>query len=594
MVKDRQDSSAAAAAFEQQNAQLAAILQSSTDAITTMTPDGIILGWNAGAETMFGYSAAEVIGQPVKDLLLSAEARAHYQVYDPVRHGPDVSHHQAVRIRRDGTPIDVSFTVCPIADECGKLAVLSVIYRDRAAERRLQTSYDAAQLMFGQLVETSPFGVYAVDADFRLVHVGIGAREVFANVEPLIGRDMGDILRVLWSEPFATEAIGHFRKALDTGETYRSENTVEKRANIDAVEAYDWKVERVAMPDGRFGVVCHFYDLSERTAYEAALHDREDRLRVAIDGAELGAWTYDLTSGAIEWNDRARHILGITDLDEQVPIEIWGQRTHPDDLLRMQKIYHDALAEGRVFHSEHRIVMPSGELKWIDMHGQQQVGLADGASRITGVFSDITERKRSEEQIRLLMGEVNHRSKNLLAVVQAIAYHTAKDPAEKAYAERLSARIMALSASQDLMRVSEREGIYVAELVNAQLSGFVEDLGNRIRVNGPAARLSPAAAQTIGMALHELATNATRYGAFSNAEGAVNIGWSLGDDNTFSMHWTESAGPAVKSAMREGFGKMVVVNMLKLALQADVTLDYAPQGLVWKFTAPLKRVVESA
>jgi signal transduction histidine kinase/CheY-like chemotaxis protein len=151
--------------------------------------------------------------------------------------------------------------------------------RLRRSERELRAAHDT----FRHLVETSPFGVYAVDADFRLVQVSAGAQNVFRNVRPLIGRDFADVLRTIWPEPFATEAINLFRRTLQTGEPYHAPSTVERRRDIGELESYDWKIERVTLPDGRFGAVCHFYDLSERQRYEAALRENEARLKAQAD-----------------------------------------------------------------------------------------------------------------------------------------------------------------------------------------------------------------------------------------------------------------------------------------------------------------------
>jgi PAS domain S-box-containing protein len=139
---------------------------------------------------------------------------------------------------------------------------------------------DAAERVaatFRHLVENSPFGIYVVDGDFRLVQVSAGAQKVFSNVRPLLGRDFAEILRILWPEPFASEAIALFRHTLATGEPYRAPSTVERRHDIGEVESYDWKIERIVLPDGRYGVVCHFYDLSERQRYEAALEEADRR-----------------------------------------------------------------------------------------------------------------------------------------------------------------------------------------------------------------------------------------------------------------------------------------------------------------------------
>ena len=146
--------------------------------------------------------------------------------------------------------------------------------------RNTSATLDATERVaatFRHLVENSPFGIYVVDGDFRLVQVSAGAQKVFSTVRPLLGRDFAEILRILWPEPFASEAIALFRHTLATGEPYRAPSTVERRHDIGEVESYDWKIERVALPDGRFGVVCHFYDLSERQRYEAALQEADRR-----------------------------------------------------------------------------------------------------------------------------------------------------------------------------------------------------------------------------------------------------------------------------------------------------------------------------
>jgi PAS domain S-box-containing protein len=136
---------------------------------------------------------------------------------------------------------------------------------------RAMEALGAAHDTFRHLVENSPFGVFAVDADFRLVQVSAGAQRIFENVRPLLGRDFIEVWSVIWPEPFASESAERFRRTLETGEAYRASSTVERRRDTGEVESYDWKIERVVLPDGRCGVVCHFYDLSERQRWEAAL-----------------------------------------------------------------------------------------------------------------------------------------------------------------------------------------------------------------------------------------------------------------------------------------------------------------------------------
>src|SRR5262249_52752651 len=163
----------------------------------------------------------------------------------------------------------------------------------------------------------------------------------------------------------------------------------------------------------------------------------------------------------------------------------------------------------------------------------------------------VTERREREEKEHLLMREINHRAKNMLSVVHAIAHQTATRNPED-FIARFSERIQALSANQDLLVRNEWNGVDVEDLVRAQLAHFVGLIGQRIGLRGPRLRLRASSAQAIGLALHELATNAGKYGALSSGRGRVDVSWAT-DGDTFSMDWTERDGPPVSEPERRGF-----------------------------------------
>ncbi len=203
-------------------------------------------------------------------------------------------------------------------------------------------------------------------------------------------------------------------------------------------------------------------------------------------------------------------------------------------------------------------------------------------------------REQAEQQIMLLMREVNHRSKNMLAVVQAIARQMpVRDP--KQFVRQFSDRIVGLAASQDLLIESNWQGVRVADLVRSQLSPFRELIGTRIAIEGPPVRLQPPAAQAIGMALHELATNASKYGALSGETGSVRVTWSIegrGENREFALSWVEEDGPTVMPPERRGFGYTIMVAMVEKSLDATVELTHAPTGLVWSVRAPIRCTYE--
>jgi two-component sensor histidine kinase len=214
----------------------------------------------------------------------------------------------------------------------------------------------------------------------------------------------------------------------------------------------------------------------------------------------------------------------------------------------------------------------------------------DGQRLFVCVAQDMTDQRAHEEQVQLLMREINHRAKNMLSLVQAIARQTAARDFED-FIERFTERIQALAANQDLLVRNEWQGVHVEDLVRAQLAHFADLVGSRITVQGSPLSLNAAAAQAIGLALHELATNAGKYGALSVEAGGVDVCWRV-DSDMFAMTWTERGGPPVSPPERGGFGSTVITSMVKQTLNGQVQLDYAPSGVVWNLTCPRANVLE--
>jgi two-component sensor histidine kinase len=209
---------------------------------------------------------------------------------------------------------------------------------------------------------------------------------------------------------------------------------------------------------------------------------------------------------------------------------------------------------------------------------------------LVGASQDITERKESEEKEHLLMREVNHRAKNMLSVVDSIARQTATRNPED-FITRFSERIQALSANQDLLVRSEWNGVDTEDLVHAQLSHFADLIGSRIAVHGPKLRLSAASAQAIGLALHELATNAGKYGALSTEKGRIDICWEI-DGDILALSWIERDGPPISAPQQRGFGTIVMQAMTERSVDGAVDIDYAPSGLTWRLTCPARNALE--
>jgi PAS domain S-box-containing protein len=235
---------------------------------------------NAEYGRITGCSPKELVGRHTSTITHPDDAAADNVVREMIICGGGGTVRREKRyLRQDGEVVWVDLAVTLVRDDAGRpsrlISTVADITARKRAEEQLRRSHDT----FYNLIQNNPFGVYVVDADFKLAQVSIGAQKVFANVRPLLGRDFAEVLRDVWAEPFATEAINRFRHTLDTGERYMSPSTVEPRQGTFEIEAYDWRIERVMLPDGRFGVVCYFYDLSERQRWEATLRESEAALR---------------------------------------------------------------------------------------------------------------------------------------------------------------------------------------------------------------------------------------------------------------------------------------------------------------------------
>lgn len=484
----------------------------------------------------------------------------------------------------------------PLRDGSGRIVGLNIAVEEVTERKRAEQQLRAAHDTFRSLVDHSPFGIYVVNADFRLVHVSNGARKFFDNVRSLIGRDFTEVLRSIWSEPFASEAIERFRHTLATGERYRS-TTVEERADTATLEAYDWLIERLTLPDGRPGVVCHFYDLSERLRHEEQLAIAAERAEIAQQAVHAMYYEFVPATGEAIQSPTASEVLTGYPYGSHPKTGAWWRSIiHPEDVESVWDEIEQGIAGGKGFKVDYRIRRADGRNIWVHDHANVIPASEGQSARVVGMVIDISEQKEREHREQLLMREVNHRSKNMLGLVAAVARQTATgDP--QTFLERFTDRIHSLAASQDLLVKNNWKKVPVESLVRSQLGHFRGLVGTRIHLSGPPVSVTAAAAQALGMAVHELATNAAKYGALVNQNGSIAVGWSLssdtGDALAFTVTWKESGGPPVSAPSRSGFGSKVIGDMVKMSLDGDVTLDYATTGLDWRVTCPAEKMLDS-
>jgi PAS domain S-box-containing protein len=331
----------------------------------------------------------------------------------------------------------------------------------------------------------------------------------------------------------------------------------------------------------------------EREQAERALRASKDRMQLALDAAQLGWWQYDPHRRMVSGDTRFKEILDVA--TDETPTEELAKRVHPDDTKRYwadrEATIDPAEAKGCAY--QYRVQRTGGEVRWVETHWLPYFegdGRERRAAHAIGTVQDVTERKEREEKERVLMEEINHRAKNMLSVVHSIAKQTANQTPQD-FIERFSGRIQALSATQNLLVRNVWNGVEIGDLVRAQLGNFADLVGSRIATDGPKLRMKPASAQAIGLALHELATNAGKYGSLSVDGGRVDIGWET-DGDTFTMSWVERDGPPVSAPKRRGFGTVVMEAMAESSVDGAVDLAYAPSGVTWRLSCPAANAVE--
>ena len=265
----------------------------------------------------------------------------------------------------------------------------------KRSEEQLRGNHDT----FFNLVENAPFGLYVVDAQFRLRHVSTAAQKVFSHVRPLIDRDFAEVLRVVWAEPFASEAIERFRHTLETGEPYAAPNTTELRNDIADIESYDWKIERIKLPNGQFGVVCYFYDITERKLAEDTLRERDAFTRSIIESSPDCIQVLNL-EGRLLSMQSGQDQLGIEDIKPFLNTP-WTSFWDAEHRLAAQAAVASAAAgETARFVGFFRTLR--GEPKWWDVAVSAVPGADGKPARLLAVSRDVTERRQAELNLGFL------------------------------------------------------------------------------------------------------------------------------------------------------------------------------------------------
>jgi PAS domain S-box-containing protein len=561
------------------------------DAILAVDRQGIIRYANRQAGRLFERPLVSTLVEELLPSYLRERHIAHRIKYSSEpRMRPMGTGLNLVAKRADGTTFPVDIMLNPLT-HLAEPMVLAVV-RDLTERRGAEDTLRQSQARLAAIVTSSADAIIGKTLDGTVTNWNEAAERMFGySASEMIGQS---IRRLIPADRQAEEDIILARSEsmhFETARLTKDGRTFDASVTISPIRDAESRI---------IGAAEIIRDISERKQAEQSLQASKDRLQFILDAARLGWWEYDPLHRRALWDRRMKELFNVA--EDNTDIEEFTKRVHFDDLERVWAAVEAALdpTDPRPYATEYRIQPGTGGMRWVEAHGLTHFEGAPPERRavsMVGTAQDITERKLREEERReraerehLLMREANHRGKNMLSLVQAIARQTAaRDPED--FVERFTERIQALSANQSLLVRNEWKGVDVEDLVRAQLAHFADLVGSRIAVHGPKLRLNAAAAQGIGLALHELATNAGKYGALSTDAGRVYIGWATEGD-AFTMSWTEREGPPVSAPQRRGFGTVVIETMAERSVNGTVDLRYPPSGLTWRLSCPAANALE--
>lgn len=325
------------------------------------------------------------------------------------------------------------------------------------------------------------------------------------------------------------------------------------------------------------------------------LRRSEERLRFILKAARLGSWTLDLADMRLLSSDGFKENFGRR-LEDPFTYEQLLEAILPEDRPRMHAAVRACLETGVDYDIEYRVRWPRGDVRWVQIRGQTFYSLDRTPLAMAGVSIDVTDRKRNEEHRALLADELNHRVKNSMATMQSIAHQTLRHATSLDDARKtLDARLQSLSLAHDVLTRVSWVGAPLADVVEAALRAFRGGAEQRFHIGGPEVWLTPRLTLALSMTLHELATNAVKYGALSTDRGCVTLRWEVEGERPaqLRMRWEEAGGPEVVAPTRKGFGSRLVERALTAEVGGATAIDYARSGVIFTLEAPLSERIPS-
>ena len=491
--------------------------------------------------------------------------------------------------RLDGRYVWFEETARGEFDAGGQLLRIKGLTRDiterKQAEERLQRS----ERRFRELLEALPAAIYVTDAAGRITYYNQGAADLWGAIPKPSADKWNDLSRYYHDDGRRMRVEEcPTQIALNQGRMVRNVEAILERPDGTRIPIMPYPTPLYDGAGAIAGVVNMTVDISERKKAELVLAERAIQLSLAGKAALVGSFSYDIDTDQIQISAGYAAIHGFADETKEIIRSQWLLGVHPDDRARLEDLRSHIFRErSDEYGADYRIVRPDGEVRWIEARCFVAYRSDGCPQRVIGVNIDATERKRSEEHQQALNAELDHRVKNVLATVNAIITQTPKVANSLAdFVTGLGDRIKSLAETHELLSHNRWHGVSLEEIVRCELKPYAT--GNAA-IGGPRVTLRAEAAQAVAMVLHELATNAGKYGAFSNQGGRLSLRWrwlTNGKQGRLAIEWQELGGPTVLVPEQSGYGTSVIRELIPFELGGAVDLDFAPDGLRCRLEIP--------
>jgi PAS domain S-box-containing protein len=503
-----------------------------------------------------------------------------------LKQGQIVRGREAIIERIDGARIPIVPYPTPLRDDKGAIVSVVNMMVDISELKKAQRALAERNVQLALAGKAGLVGTYTHDINADMMQVSEGYAAIHGLSEGTTESTRSEWKQRVHPEDLTRKLAVESKALRERRGEYRAEYRITRQGEVRWIESRGFiSYDSNGSPQRVIGVNI---DITDRKRAEDALAERNAQLSLAGKAALVGTYVYDFDRDRIRISAGYAAIHGLPEGTTEIPRSEWQAGMHPADLGRIEKLRNQTYLERqREYNAEYRIIR-DGDVRWIENRKFISYDADGRPQRVIGVDIDVTDRKRVEEQQRVLVAELDHRVKNSLATIGAVVSHTLNASSSMTdFATALDGRVQSMARTHELLSASRWRGISVEELARRELAPYATS-GNA-EIKGPNVKLKAEAGQVMGMVLHELATNAAKYGALSTKDGRVSIRWDWRLNRRpprLVLQWREAGGPSVVAPENSGFGTSTIRDVIPYEFGGTVDLAFAPAGVQCRIELP--------